>query len=349
MLNLLVFALALTPGLLAAEKIKTKIVAERPPVPSDCVDLELVGAGGPRPFFEKRAENAQCRTQLDAAFLEYETTRAKIEALKAERDPAAAADDAKLVAQNKQIDSLGADLKTKRAAILGFMQECGECATKDVTALTVMPKMGRGKEAWYETDGSCQIPSTETAVLEKAFSSISDSLVHAKRYPLYSPGGFANVLDFQVVDGLDFKSDVDAFPPSPLNLGVWVRGLKLPGFDFSLAFRYFIEAKYGTQNRGATKEFSLSFSTVEDPDVLRALKFPDDVKDRSPSGRPIEVIPKNLLNVRGLWCVNSEGYIRYYTAAEFPYQSPQLAKLGRDILLDTLIALSSRGQWKAAP
>jgi hypothetical protein len=345
-LKLFIFALALAPGLASAEKAERKTVAEPPALPTSCVDLELVGPEGPRPFFEKRAQNPECRNKLKAALQDQQALVAKIETLKAER----AAEPAKLTEKNKKIDDLGPDLKAAQAAVRAAMLECGECTTKDVVALNVLGKVGIGNSGatWYETDGSCQIPSTDSKVLENAFAVISDSLVHAKSYPLYSPGGFANVLDFQIVDGLTFKPEADEFPPSPLNLGVWVRGPKLPVVG-GVAFRYFVEANYGFQDRGATKEFSLSFSTIEDGKTLRALKFPDNVKDQSTSGLPMNVKPIGLAKVRGLWCVNTDGYIRYYTAAEFPLNVSSAADLAKDILLDTLITLSNRGQWKAAP
>lgn len=345
MLKLFIFALALVAGLASAEKSEPKTVAEPPALPSSCVDLDLVGSDGPRPFFEKRAQNPECRNKLDAAFRDHQALVAEIEALKAKR----VSEPAELAKQNKEIDALGAGLKVKQAAIRASMLECGECTAKDAVALKVLGKVGKSAGTWFETDGSCQIPVSDPAVLEKAFSLISDSLLHAKRYPLYSPGGFSNVLDFQVVDGLKFKPEVDEFPPSPLNLGVWVRGPNNLPFLGAVAFRYFVEAKYDFYENASAKEFTLSFTTTEDQKTIRAIEFPDNVTDRSTSGLPLKVKPFSLARVRGLWCVNNDGYIRYYTAAEFQFNVPFAADLAKDILLDTLITLSSRGQWKAAP
>jgi hypothetical protein len=332
--------------------------AERPKVPAPGVDADLVGANGPRAFFEKQASDAACVSDLGKVRSEYRTILTEIESLKKARPKSTKADgteDAALKTANDAIDAKGVSLKEKRKELLALMQKCGECSAQDVKPWKVKPTPKRPQaEMWYVTDGSCQIPSKDTKVLESAFQEVSNSLVHAKSYPAYSPGGFGNVLEFQLakVTGagptvkVEFLPKEDKFPASPIHLGIWIRGFE--AFNNLFAFRYFIKANYEFKDANGLKEFWLTFNTVDDDiSTQKKVVFPDTVTDLTTSGRVKKVKPNNLKNVQGLWYLNSDGYIRYYTAAVFPFPNDNLAELGKNILLDTLTTLSERGKWEA--
>jgi hypothetical protein len=323
-------------------------IAARPAVPINDgmalgVDARLA-SGKPREFYESRAKaNPDCVKDLDKAKEDFREVAKQIKELKAKRS---GLKDAEVDAINKDIDRLGADLGKKRSVVLKWMDKCGECSVQEVTGVKVA-SVSR-TENWYVSDGSCQIPSKDPAVLKAAFKKISESLQHAKRYPHYSEeGGFTNILDFQIakvetkgkdITKISFDPKVDLFTGAQNFLGIWVRGI--PGFNF----RYFISAE---QKLSPSEDaFHLKFETVPSELIkLKEVPFPE-ISDYTASGKATPVKASSLKNVIGAWYLNSDGYLRYYTAAEFLFMFDKLKDIARSTLLDTLWELSERGEWE---
>ncbi len=327
-----------------------KIVDQRPEVPGAGADLELFGAQTPREFFAQRASDAACVSDLNKAKAAHRASQDAIKEMLAQRKPNARKDsqeDSAYKVANDALDAREKQLRAEWETVLETHRKCGECTTREVQYYSVKPTANRGKELWLVTDGSCQIPSNDPAVLKGAYEKVSQSLLYAKRFLATSEKGFTNVLDFQLVDKstLEFTPSADRFPASPVNLGIWVLGSEFPGIGF-LAFRYFIQGDYRTRTDASGRdEFALSFSTTEDASVLRKVKFPADPRAYAASGRPLGLKVYPLQNVRGLWYVDSDGYIRYHMAAVLPFSTAGIMKAANDILLGTLLTLSDRGEW----
>lgn len=314
------------------------------------IDKDGKGPADPRAYYELRSRDAACMADLAKAKTEYSKQLKAIRTLKDSR-PAAGSGAPEPVEINNKIDLLGKQLAAQRSTLLNAMNRCGECSVEAVIPHVI--KTAAKTEVWYESDGSCQIPSKDKDVLKKAFQRISDSLTHAKRYPHHAEGGFGSILDFQIAQvnttpegatSVKFDDKLDAFTGLPTYLAIWVRGPKLlPGA--TPAFQYFIRSEnkaYGTTD---LNEFELKFETVSDPKIKNKVIFPT-IQDRSTSGRPLPAKQQTLPNVIGAWYLNSDGYLRYYTAAEFPFKFPGLEEIARYTLLDTLAELSDRGDWE---
>jgi hypothetical protein len=345
------FLLAFFSSLLIASS-PPKVVDQRPEVPKAGIDLELFGAQSPRDFFERRAADSACVSDLNKAKAAHRASKVAIDQMLSQRKPNTRKDgqeDAAFKLANDALDAREKQLRAEWETVLETHRKCGECTTREVQYVSVKPAANRSKELWLVTDGSCQIPSKEPAVLKGAYEKIADSLLYAKRFLASSDKGFTNVLDFQLVDKatLEFAPSADRFPTSPVNLGIWVLGSEFPGIGF-LAFRYFIQGDYRTRSdETGRNEFALSFSTTEDATVLRKIKFPADPKALAASGRPLGLKVYPLQNVRGLWYVDSDGYIRYHMAAVLPFSTAGIMKAANDILLGTLLTLSDRGEWSS--
>lgn len=303
---------------------------QRPTAPPPGIDKVLTGGEEPRVFFQKRMADAACQDDLKKAKGTVRSLIKEIETMRAAKEPA------------DKIDAKGPILMDERVKLLALMEKCGECATQEIETRVLDFKTH--KETWFISDGSCQLPidgSTPDgkAKLKKSFDLVSDSLVHAKRYPKPN-GGFDNVLDFQVMDGTTFKPDVDAFPASPVNLTVWVRGPRV----FRLMMYYAMEATFSTTVNNGLSEFNLEFTALEPKSKIT---YPT-VTDFTPAGKPISLIPLLLKRVVGRWYITSDGYFRYFTAAMLPanLSTNALKEQGRAVLTDTLTELSARGQWE---
>lgn len=303
---------------------------ERPTAPPPGVDLVLTKGEAPRVFFQKRLEQTACQGRLKTAKAEVKRLTKEIATMRANKE------------RDDLIDDKGKTLMEERTKLLGEMQECGECATQEIE--TRVLDFRTHKETWFISDGSCQLPIDNSTPegktkLKKAFDLVSDSLTHAKRYPNPN-GGFNNVLEFQVMDGSTLKPDVDAFPPSPLSLAIWVRGPRA----LRLMMYYPMEAKYETTTTNGLSEFHLEFASFEPKSKVT---YPT-VTDFTPSGKPVGLIPLLLRRVVGRWYLTSDGYFRYFTAAMLPanLSTNALKEQGRSVLNDTLTELSARGQWE---
>ncbi len=312
------------------------------------VDVRL-GMGKPRDFFEARSRDAACMADLARAKADYKAFQKQIRDLKAKR-PVAGPSTPEPKDLNDQIDALGVEQRKQRSKLLAIMEKCGECAVQSVVPLKITT--AAKTETWYESDGSCQFPVKDQSVLDTAFKKISDSLTHAKRYPHFSEGGFNSILEFQVanvtkdattnaITSVAFDKTIDAFPSPQTYLAIWVRGPQIFGTTF--AFQYFIASEYKHYSVGSQKEFELKFETVA---TKEKVKFPD-IQDFFPSGRPRPKLKQTELpNVVGAWYLNSDGYVRYYTAAQFEIQIKAAEQAARATLLDTLADLSDRGDWE---
>ncbi len=325
----------------------------RPSIPAPEIDPALIQDGKTvREFFENRAKDAACQSDLTKAKADYRQKLKEVEDLKATRVLTTdGKEDATLKSINDKIDAMNAPLIALRDKMLVLIDKCGECATHEVESRDV--DAGAGKtENWYISDGSCQIPSDDPAVLSKAFKLISESLLRTSAYPKTAKDGFANILAFRAANKKDLSAlSDDKFPASPLNLFLWVLGPPLPFGLGWFRFQYYVKAEY-TEPKTATDPFFLKFETEADARIKADTEIVglENIPDTTLSGRAKKGGKTTWLkNVQGSWYVTPDGYLRYYTAAQFPMKLKDIATQGRRILIDTLVFAQSRGDWESAP
>ncbi len=330
-----------------------------PSIPTPGEDTILTGGLTAREFFEKRASDAACVDDLKKEKAAEGAILTKIADLKKSRAGKTGTD---LDAINDQIDALEPDLTKARNTMLDRMEMCGECATRplDPVESDVILPNGRKDptktQKWYVSNGSCQIPTKDPKILKEIFNTVSQSLIETEKYPKTAEGGFANILNFKVANNKDLTPTADnvfpaATPEKPINVYLWVLGPKL-GAQF--IFYYYLKSFHETKtNAAGLSEFRMDFETTGDPRLKGSWKVPGapDVSDSALSGRVRGdlTIRMPLNSVKGQWYVNSDGYIRYFTAAEFPVKMDDIEKLGRRILIRTLYDASKRAKLETTP
>lgn len=329
--------------------------AERPKIPVDGVDTTLlVDAQGksvsPREFFEKKSSDAACVADLARLKKEFRQQYQELQALKAKRSTPVGQEDAAIEAKYAEMDK-------KRDEALVLLEKCGECSTRPLDRISVLA--ATGKEDWYVSNGSCQIPTKDKAALKVSFEKVKQSLLNTKYYPKRAHRGFDNILEFKFVtptaNGYTMSDADTDLPATPFDLFVAVRGPKV--FQL-LSFNYFIKARHATSvvdpsARVSSEEnkFSLEFEN-QAPTETAKLQFPE-VFDYTASGKAISTSELKLPQIQGKWFLTDDGYIRYYTAAALPANiipknSNMFEVLGRKILIDSLMDLSERSEWDQA-
>jgi hypothetical protein len=312
----------------------TMLEGEEPLSANEGTDSELFGGSTPREFFEARAtapELAQCREALAEARAAFVEKKKELQALvKAAKEKGESASEAEL----EEVDRVEDESVHLRKRMLPLMKQCGECTTAPMKPPQVFSKPGQPKKIWYTADGSCQLP-VEAAKLPASFASIGDSLLHLHRYPK-AKGGFHNILNFTGMDSETgpLNPDINLVTTNPFFAFIAVRGPKLPALlGGPHYFAYFFKNEY----RKDEKELAVSFHTIP------GLSEGPEVKDIRASGRtrPLSQFP--IRDVKGLWFVNSDGYVRYQTSGNFGKMVPFANQLAEETLLETLIETAERG------
>jgi len=141
-------------------------------------DTVLTGGKTAKEFFEARAQQTDCRTNLLAIWILIKKLRQELKDL---IKAGASADD---------IDAK--EIRCKRCKKLSFfssqgpMQTCGPCATQELS------ENKERRQVWYVTDGSCYFEGTVYDQAAKFLRNTGD----------YSnpSGGFHSILDFYPID-----------------------------------------------------------------------------------------------------------------------------------------------------
>lgn len=296
------------------------IADERPVIPQPGEDLTLTGGKSAKEFFEARKQNTECRKKWEAAFLEHRKAQTELYKMVAEKSPA------------KIADKKEAEVQKIRTRLLDLTDICGPCATQDVGKSTVVTPVQT--EYWYISDGSCYLPTAADSL--ESFNKVINFVTNTRTYARQR-GGFDSVLEFVPIDkttGAVLPHDEHVVIGSVLNAYIAVRG------KYGMAFNYTFENIGEVREKNGKKEFILRFNGFERPE-----NFVMDVFDTTLSGTKHSLFfNKNITRVLGMWYFNTDGYYRYYTAADFESSIFSLGDAtAKRTLLDSVLSLAERG------
>lgn len=271
--------------------------APRPEMPEPGVDRVLTEGLSSREFFEKRASKTTCFQALEKDRIQYRTERAELFQLK------------KSGASASTLDAKERKMLALQKALLLKVEDCGECATRPVESVNVPTP--QKTELWYIADGSCQLPTRDKNQLELAYQTSLDILLDAQKYPAKN-GGFSSVLEFSAVDMTagELLPEIGKFPAEPFHTFVGVKG---PVIVAQLGFQYIGKTNFFHREKNGLKELVITMRGVEFPQNFE----PPTMYVEKASGKKDSVVAYSLKTFQIMWYLNSDGYSRYYTAADF--------------------------------
>ncbi len=294
--------------------------AHWPAWPNSGEDEVLTGKLSAKEFFQKRQADKPCQTALDKARTADKDAYEAMTKAVANKRPAA------------EIDGLETDWRAVRDTFLDSLEKCGECATRKVEHTERTPEGSNQAQTWDLYHGSCWHDGLSAEQLKKGFEAASASLVRPAAYPR-ATGGFRSILNFNPINATTGKE---------------IAGVKKMDFPFTafVALRAF-------EAFGRVAGYSqLMTATFEEPKGAAVFKFettakpkgfrPPTVVEVTAGGRrkPVTLLPLNGL--RGMWFVNDQGYVRYFTASEFGVGASFADELARRTLLETVYEFSRR-------
>ncbi len=297
---------------------------DKPKIPEPGVDLVLTGGKTSREFFAARMENPECRKTLEEKRVALDAEKQKLKTLQQEGEASA------VEAQEKHTISA-------RSSWIDAVSLCGPCTAQKTEKRVIQGTAA--KEVWYISNGSCQVAEKSSSKLKSTFEKLRSSILHAKQYA-NKHGGFYFILD---LIPYDIKTDKplpeeDEIESSPMRGLISVRGPELLGF--LTGFGYYAEQKFETREKDGLEEFFLEGGTIPTPSTI---KFPVNVEDVLASGRTVNVSVSRVAGgVISQWFLNSDGYIRYFTAGDFRAELKYIEEQSRNIMLDTVINMAER-------
>lgn len=296
---------------------------ERPVIPEAQVDLKLTGGKPAAEFFQARLSNPKCAEDLNQLRTAH---RAEKNQLAQMIQSGAAAGE--LDAQEKKVVQI-------RENLLGKLETCGECATREVEHRTVYAPSGT--QRWYIADGSCHLgalnlsPSQLRAIYDKATA----RMLNNKRYTKQDLG-IPSILLFDRVD----EKTGQVLPAGPVENSPFLISLSVKGPSFAglvAAFNYFIKNELEKRNQNGVEETLLRFNQEKMPEGYQP---PAKIYDTTAGGKKTSAFVRNISDVQGLWYFNSEGYFRYYTAADFGISLSLADSFARKTLLEALFSVT---------
>lgn len=298
----------------------TLFAADRPVYPERGEDKVLTGGKTAREFFAERTKDSPCRRDLLGLWEKYKTALKKLDDMKK-------AGDADMDEQYDLVTNLRRSITLKN-------NECGECAAHPTKKIVIQTPART--EVWYQSDGSCQLPFTDKAQLAKAFDTIRDSVLRAKQHPHYADG-LHHVLEVKAVDGKTgkFLPEVDLLGAEPQPVFVSVRGPEILGL--LTAFSYVKNATWKDATVDGVRELVFKADGQRPP---LGFQYPD-VHSVKPSGAKETVPPlrqKKVTQLLSYWYVSEDGYLRYFTAAEFGVALKFIEELGQEVMLDSVFS-----------
>jgi|694.fasta_scaffold17687_6 hypothetical protein len=301
----------------------TVFAAESPQIPTPEVDLTLTGGKPVSEYFQARLANQSCSSQLQDLRKKYREERNKFLALdKAKTSPT-------------DLDSQERAMNNSRDSVLAKLEECGECATRPVEHRTVYAPSGT--QRWYVADGSCYLPALglSQSQMRAVYDKASARMLNNARYTKMD-NGIPSILKFDRVDQATGKV-LPAGPIEESNFSIFL-SVKGPSFaGLVSAFSYFIENKVEKKSQNGVEETIIRFNQAKLPE---GFAYPDKIYDVTASGQKTAAFVRNIPQVQGLWYLNSEGYFRYYTAADFGISLSLADSFARKALLEALFAVT---------
>ena len=307
----------------------------RPTLPAPQPSLNWMKNKSAREFFSERSKSQDCQVSLLEKKQGYQEARQQLKELLTQRDLDA-------------IDKQEIVMRRARDSYLEEMRQCGDCAIGEMKSKAfVSPE---GSATWYLSGGHCQIPipQEKPQELKKAYERVTDFLTHLKRYPkensrqgadtpLQLSQGFYYMLDFVAVDpdSGSLLKDWDEVKDSPFFAFLAVKGIEI--FGQKTAVTYYI--KNTIESSEEDSYFHLTFKGERPPENFQR----PELSWIPASRRKQAVMPMRIPSVIGSWYVNQDGYLRYYTAANFGVSVKFAEGLAQSILLDTLATLLERG------
>ncbi|NBX76193.1 MAG: hypothetical protein EBQ92_06530 [Proteobacteria bacterium] len=307
-------------GLTVALKLMAN---ERPVIPEAQLDLGLTQGKPVAEYFQSRLANQQCATELQDLRLKHREEKNKLLSLIKSGAAASALD-----AQEKNVSRL-------RDSLIGKMEECGECATRPIDHRTVYAPSGT--QRWYIADGSCYLPALglSQSQIRGAFDKATARMLDNGRYTKQNHG-IPSILLFDRVDEKTGK----VLPPGPVESSPFLISLSVKGPSFVgivSAFNYFIKNEYEKKSQNGVEETIIRFNQEKMPNGYEA---PSKIYDTTAGGKKTAAFVRNISEVQGLWYFNSEGYFRYYTAADFGISLSLADDFARKTLLEALFSIT---------
>jgi len=301
----------------------TALASERPVIPEPKVDTVLTNGKTVQEFFQERQSNQKCWDNLQALRAEHRKERnSLIQGIK-EKAPSSQLDE-----QEKKVNNL-------RDSLLAKLEECGECATRPIEHRTVYAP--KGTQRWYIADGSCYLPTLKLnpSQLRAVFDKATAKMLNNGRYTK-TDLGIPSILVFDKIDMETGK----VLPPglaesSPFHIYLSVKGPSMLGIVS--AFNYFIKNEFEKKSEQGLEETILKFTQAKAPQGFSA---PEKIYDTTAGGKKTSAFVRNISDVQGLWYFNSEGYFRYYTAADFGISLSLADSFARKTLLEALFSVT---------
>lgn len=311
--------------------LATSLLANnRPVIPEPQVDTNLTQGKSVPEFFQSRLSDQKCVSELQDLRTKHREEKNKL---------------ISLIKSNGKPESLDAQEKVMsrlRDALVVKLEACGECATRPIEHRTVYAPTGT--QRWYIADGSCYLPglglspSQLRAVYDKATARMLDN----GRYPK-TQQGIPSILLFDRVDEKTGK----VMPPGPVESSPFLISLSVKGPSFAgivSAFNYFIKNEYEKKSQNGLEETIIRFNQEKMPEGYEA---PSKIYDITAGGKKTSAFVRNISEVQGLWYFNSEGYFRYYTAADFGISLSLADDFARKALLEALFAVTDDSREEA--
>lgn len=303
--------------------ISVSALSDEVAIPKPGDDLKLTGGLKAQEFFSKRALPSSCRTQWQSTWERYKVIKSEFDQLSATHPPA------------DVLDAKEAELvRYRQKTLLPVTEECGPCATQEVTSTTVHAPTG--SQQWMVTDGSCYFPHATKEEHNAAFDRAKDFLSNTGLFARHN-GGFESILEFTPINratGAFLPQIPKLTPGTSVDTFIAVRG---PG---RIAFNYLFENSVNlVESADGTREFIVVFTGLPRPNG-----FSPRIHDITLAGTKRNITFKwDITRVKGMWYVRNDGYYRYFTGADFEMPLTVGTGFARVTLLDTVMTLAERG------
>jgi len=288
----------------------------RPELPTVLSDAEL-GAE----HFSSKMIDGNCVARLEKLESEYLAVRTKLKVF---------------LKQGSTVDAgkMETLMDGIRPELLEKIQQCGPCTAHEVNSIDPIVYESR-TEYWMVSDGSCLLNNRDQSRLQAYFEKAAASLLRLEEYQ-YRFGGFRNIIAFwEVIQNRDRKVG----PIESDSLMAFV-AVKTPLEGEAMGYVIQNQIEFPVSKKDSMK---ISFKSTQS----RFYPIPETLVDQGINGEKQSYQVAPLPAVTGMWYLNNRGYLRYFTAADFPMRPliEDLAKtLAKDILLETLVELKHRAE-----
>lgn len=301
-----------------------RVENERPKIPEAGRDLVLANGKTIEEFFASRKTATECRQRIVELRSAVGQAKQHLAELVSKGAPA------------EEINMAEETQRKKRKLYVKAVGECGDCATRKIEHRIV--EIDGRKGNWYIADGSCLIDSDSASKAARAYLDRRDSLLLVSKYATHT-GGLSNILSFQLVDPEtgEIITGRERIQVSPYYSFIAVRGPHL--FGYYTAAAYYQKAYFSETEKAGIGQFSLKYEAEPLPSGFR----PPDIFEHFASGEKQPVKHVVLSDAQGSWYLDSGGYLRYHTAADFGLTLKFMEDLAQEILLETLVEMSERG------